>query len=136
MKGTYGKKSCSKILLLLSILSVFMILSACSNKLGEVKQVDVYKMESFDQVQKNSVVTFKSDEEIKAFEQAFTHLQKQKGKVDIMDPEYKVELGDKSYFMWLNQEKVAVMDTEDTETLYLLAEDYSKCIKKIMDSTK
>lgn len=29
-----------------------MILSACSNKLGEVKQVDVYKMESFDQVQK------------------------------------------------------------------------------------
>lgn len=113
-----------------------MMLSACGNKLGEVKQVDVYKMESFDQVQKNSVVTFKSDEEIKAFEQAFTHLKKQKGKVDIMDPEYKVELGNKNYFMWLNQEKVAVMDTKDTDTLYLLTEDYSKRIKKIIDSNK
>lgn len=113
-----------------------MVLGACSNELGEVKQVDVYKMESFDQVQKDSLVTFKSKEEIKVFEKAFTHLKKKKGKVDIMDPEYKVELGDKSYFMWLNQEKVAVMDTEDTDTLYLLTEDNSKRIQKIMDSTK
>lgn len=136
MFDVYYKKSYSKMFLFVFIFIIFLILSACNNDLGEIKQVNVYKMENFDKIKKNSLVSFKSNQEIKEFEKAFNNLKKQKGKVDIIDPEYKIELGNKSYFMWLNQEKVTVMNTEDTNTIYFLTDENSEIIKKILDTNK
>ena len=104
------------------IISLFLFafipfLSGCNK---EIKKVNVYEMESFSEVREDSLVTFTDKKAIKQFENAFRSAKKQPGVVDMADPQYKVELGGKSFFLWLSQNHGTIMDVEDTNTIYSL----------------
>ena len=97
-------------------------LSGCSKGMKEVKEVNVYEMESFSEVKEDSLVTFTDEKEIKQFNKAFNSAKKQPGIVDMADPQYKVELGGKSFFLWLSQDHGTIMDVENTHTIYSLTD--------------
>lgn len=115
------------------IISIFLFasiasLSGCSKGIKEVKEVNIYEMESFSEVKEDSLVTFTDKKAIKQFKKAFGSAKKQPGVVDMADPQYKVELGEKSFFLWLNQDHGTIMDVEDTNTIYTLT---SKSVKNV-----
>ncbi|CAM3041798.1 hypothetical protein FITA111629_00110 [Filibacter tadaridae] len=102
-------------------------LSGCSKGIKEV-EVNVYEMESFSEVREDSLVTFTDKKAIKQFKKAFSSAKKQPGAVDMADPQYKVELGGKSFFLWLSQDHGTIMDVEDTNTIYSLT---GKSVKSV-----
>ncbi|WP_039044374.1 hypothetical protein [Sporosarcina sp. ZBG7A] len=121
-------KKCLVIAIFLFVL--IPTLSGCSNGIKAVKEVNVYEMESFAEVKKDSLVTFTDEKAIKRFKKAFSSAKKQPGVVDMADPDYKVELGEKSFFLWLGQEYGTIMDVSDTNTIYSLS---AKSVDKIND---
>lgn len=115
------------------IISIFLFafipsLSGCSKGIKEVEGVNVYEMESFSEVREDSLVTFTDEKAIKQFKKAFSSAKKQPGVVDMADPQYKVELGGKSFFLWLSQDHGTIMDVEDTNTIYSLT---GKSVKNV-----
>lgn len=103
-------------------------LSGCSKEIKEVNEVNVYGMESFSEVKEDSLVTYTDKKAIKQFKKAFSGAKKQPGVVDMADPQYKVELGEKSFFLWLSQDHGTIMDLEDTNTIYTLT---NKSVKNV-----
>ncbi|WP_438317031.1 hypothetical protein [Sporosarcina sp. FA9] len=106
-------------------------LSGCSKGMKEVKEVNVYEMESFSEVKEDSLVTFTKKKEIKQFKKAVNSAKKQPGIVDMADPQYKVELGGRSIFLWLSQDHGTIMDIEDTNTIYTLTNKSVKNVNNI-----
>jgi len=49
------------------------------------------------------------------------------------DPEYKVELGDESYFLWVSEEYGTIMNLNDTNTIYTLSKSSAKTIKELLN---
>ena len=107
---------------IISLVTFIFILSGCSG-IKKVSEVNVYEMESFSEVKEGSIATFTGKNEIKQFKKAFSSAKKQPGIVDMADPQYKVELGEKSYFLWLSQEHGTIMNVEDTNTIYSLKDN-------------
>lgn len=105
-------------------------LSGCSKGIKEVNEVKVYEMESFSEVREASLVTFTDRKSIKQFKKAVSSAKKQPGVVDMADPQYRVELGGKSFFLWISQDHGTIMDVEDTNTIYSLT---SKSIIDVND---
>lgn len=118
------------------IISIFIFaliasLSGCSKGIKEVKEVNIYEMENFSEVKEDSLVTFTDKKAIKQFKKAFSSAKKQPGVVDMADPQYKVELGEKSFFLWLSQDHGTIMDVEDTNTIYTLTNKSVKNVNNI-----
>lgn len=112
-----------KVLFLSFLLVVFVAsLGGCSKGIKGIKEINVYEMESFSEVIEDSLVTLTDDKEIQQFKEAFSSAKKQSGIVDMADPQYKVELGGKSFFFWLSPENGTIMDVEDTNTIYSLTD--------------
>lgn len=97
-------------------------LSGCSKGVIKVKEVNVFEMESFSEVKEDSLFTFTDKTEIKQIKKAVNSAKKQPGIVDMADPQYKVELGGKSFFLWLSQDHGTIMDVENTHTIYSLTD--------------
>jgi hypothetical protein len=108
------------------------ILVGCSAGSEKVSKVSIYKMENFDDVKEDSLVTFTEENAIKQFKKAFKSAKKQPGIADIADPEYKVILGGKSYFLWLSSEDGTIMYVNDTHAIYTLSDDAVKFINELL----
>lgn len=128
---TYQKVNLKIIFVLTIVLFTFIALTGCNNS-TEIKEVKLYEMNDFDQEKENSLKTFNKSTEIKAFEEAFKQMKKQPGIVDMIEPEYKVEIGNKTYFMWLSEEVGTVMDAADTNTVYTLPEKTADSLKELL----
>lgn len=87
-------------------------------------------MENFSEVIGDSLVTFTDKKEIQQFKEAFSSAKKQSGIVDMADPQYKVELGGKSFFLWLSPDHGTIMDVEETHTIYSLT---GKSVENVND---
>lgn len=128
---TYQKVNFKIVFVLTIVLFTLIALTGCNNS-TEIKEVKVYEMIDFDQEKENSLKTFNKSTEIKAFEEAFKKMKKQEGIVDIIEPEYKVEIGNNTYFMWLSEEVGMVMDNADTNTVYTLPKKTADSLKKML----
>lgn len=120
-----------KFLFISFFLIVFVAsLSGCSKGIIGVKEVNVYEMESFSEVIEGSLVTFTDKKETQQFKKAISSAKKQPGIVDMADPQYKVGLGGKSFFLWLSEEHGTIMDVKDTHYIYSLTD---KSVEKLYD---
>ncbi len=104
-----------------------------SNSNTQVKtseQISIYKMEK---ETKQTVLTKKDD--IKIIKKAINGANKQPGIVDMAEPQFKINLGEESYFLWITKSdktKGTIMNAEDTHTIYSLSENSSKELNKIL----
>ncbi|MGM0837214.1 MAG: hypothetical protein ACQEV7_13745 [Bacillota bacterium] len=111
----------------LTVLFSLFIIVGCSksNFPSDLKQVDVYEMASFLETERDSLLTFTNKDDIVLFTNAFETAKKEPGTPDMAEPQYKVILGDKTYFMWLPEEPGkmygSIMDVTDTHSIYVLS---------------
>ncbi|TMW71198.1 hypothetical protein [Alteribacter natronophilus] len=105
------------------LVSVF-ILAACTSglRVDSSEEAHVYEMKSFNGVVDESKLVIRDEKVIDEFISAFRAANRHRGVVDMADPDYRVDLGKDSYFLWLGESAGTVMDTADTHTIYELPE--------------
>ncbi len=103
---------------LLIILSAFVLLAGWNMWPEKVKKVEVYKMHAS---AGEKSITISDSKSVQTFRNAFRNAKKQPGIVDMADPEYKVAMGNKIYFLWIDEEHGTIMNMEDTHRIYTLS---------------
>lgn len=81
-----------------------------------LEEVIIYTMKN-----DSKKVTFKEKEAIRTIEEAIKGAEKQPGIVNMADPHFKMELGEETYFLWLNETSGTIMNANDTHTIYSLS---------------
>lgn len=120
----------------LFLLFIFVVLSlsfvgGCSSE--NIEKVDVYEMESYSVIKKDSLTSYTDSKVVSNFVNAFKKAKKEPGSVDMADPEYKVEFGDESYFLWVSEEHGTIMNVNDTNTIYTLSKSSAKTINELLN---
>ncbi|MDW0118639.1 hypothetical protein QTL97_17070 [Sporosarcina thermotolerans] len=118
------------LLLIAGVFTLFFV-SGCSSKNNQ--KVVVYEMESFSDIKKDSLTSFTDPEVVNDFVKAFNNAVKMIGIVNMADPEYKVEIGEESYFLWINEERGTIMNLNDTHTIYTLSKSSAKKINELLN---
>ncbi|MDE5413312.1 hypothetical protein [Alkalihalobacterium chitinilyticum] len=125
----------------LSFISLFLFLIGivvvgCSNeKVEKVEKITIYKMESFSVIVEDSVVDIVEPDEIEIIQKAFNQANKEPGIVDITDPQYRVEWGENSYFLWISENSGTIMNTTNTHTIYSLTKAGAQEVFQLIDRT-
>lgn len=118
-----------KTLILTAIGVLLFVLTACSNvdnsqkEVTKVKSITIQEMISFKEAKRNSTKKISNIDDVKKIVDAFSHAFQEPGIVDMADPEYKVKIGKKSYYLWFSADgaSAAIMNVEDTHTIYTMA---------------
>lgn len=71
-------------------------------------------------IAKTNILKLKEPDEIETFTEAVNNSKQEPGIVNMSDPQYKFNLGEKSYYLWINKESGTIMNTNDTHTIYTL----------------
>ena len=127
----------------LQVLSLLLImlftLTACQNGLLNAEQQSVdkivlYQMESFGQVKENTNYEITDKQTIKLFVTAISRANKVSGIADVADPNFKVEFGEKEFYLWVSAGHGSVMDEADTHTLYTLEQKDAEQLYSFLSS--
>lgn len=102
---------------------VFSIFFATGCSSDDIKKIDVYEMESFSAIKEDSLTSYTNSEEVSLVVKAFNNAKKEPGIVDIADPEYQVQIGEESYYLWIREEQGTIMNVNDTHTIYSLSKN-------------
>ena len=128
----YGGASLKRLfLLLIAVVFTLFFLGGCSSK--NIQKVDVYEMESFSDIKKDSLTSFTDSKIVNDFVKAFNNAGKRSGIADMADPEYKVEFGEESYFLWISEESGTIMNLKDTHTIYTLSNSSVKTVNELLN---
>ncbi|TWT05350.1 hypothetical protein FQV26_12975 [Planococcus sp. CPCC 101016] len=115
----------------LFLLITLFLVGGCSSAI--IEKVDVYGMESFSVVKGDSLISFTDSDAVDDFVKAFKKAQKEPGIVDMVDPEYKVEFGEESYYLWISEEQGTIMNLEDTNTIYTFSKNSAETIYGLLN---
>lgn len=113
------------------ILFLFSLVSGCSP--DKIEEVSLYKMKSFSETKMDSLKVITESKDIHILMEAINGASKNPGLSDMIDPHYKVQLGEETYFLWIYPDSGAVMNLNDTHTTYSLTE---KSVKEITELIK
>ncbi|MFD1738694.1 hypothetical protein ACFSCX_19425 [Bacillus salitolerans] len=112
------------------VLSLFLLsfgLFGCQEN-SEVKvdnsQVNTERLEkiSIDSTESNSeTLVINATETIEMINEAIENAEKQLGIINMADPEFKIEIGEETYFLWIDEKSGTIMNIEDTHTIYSLS---------------
>lgn len=119
----------SLFIILVALTLVF--LGGCSAE--KTDRVAVTKMESFSVEKGGSLTIYTDRDTVDGLVNAFKKTRKVRGIADVSDPEYKVDFGTDTYYLWLGEEKGSIMNADDTHTLYTLSKRATKTIKEIIN---
>jgi len=121
------------------LLVMLVVLSACQNGLLNAEQQSVdkivlHQMKSFGEVKENSRVEVTDEQTIELFAEAISHADKVSGVADVVDPDFKVEFGEKEFYLWVSADHGSVMDEADTHTLYTMEEKHAEQLYSFLSS--
>jgi hypothetical protein len=120
----------------LFLLFIFVVLAlafvgGCSSE--NIEKVDVYEMESYSVIKKDSLTSYTDSKVVSNFVNAFMNAKKEQGIVDMSEPDYKVEFGEESYYLWVSGEQGTIMNINDTHTIYTLSKSSAKTINELLN---
>lgn len=113
-------------------LVLLFTLAGCGKNSAIIDKVNVYKMVSFSITDEESLITYSDSSLINIFINAFNNGNRVPGIADVVDPKYKVELGDQTYFLWIHQDSGSMMKTDDTNALYTLTKSSARKIYELL----
>jgi hypothetical protein len=93
-----------------------------------LEKVTLYPMET------NSEEVVISDREtIKTIIEAVDSAEKLSGIVNMANPEFKIKIGEKEYFLWIDEKSGTIMNTEDTHTIYSISESLIDQVNELLN---
>ncbi|MGN7403541.1 hypothetical protein ACTHO0_27235 [Cytobacillus praedii] len=135
---------------ILSIICAAIIMAACQTQQAEtmvlldekIAEVKISESEGFEEMNQDIILSFKDKKSLDIFEKAITTAIKQRGKVDISEPEYDVmveyesdegELPTHGIHLWLGKEdeKSTFMYITD-DHVYLTSTQMTKKLRELI----
>jgi hypothetical protein len=114
------------------LFAFLFVVTGCANE--KTNQIKIYKMKSFQEKEQNSLKVITNTAEISVFSRAFKHATKNPGIADMADPNYKVELGKETYFLWIADEAGTIENVNNTNTTYSLSKKSAEEVYQLMMS--
>ena len=108
----------------LFLLITLFLVAGCPSV--NIEKVDVYKVESFSVVKEDSLISYTDSDAADDFVKGFAKAKKEPGTVDMVDPEYQVEFGEESYYLWISEAQGTIMNLKDSHTIYTLSKNQRK----------
>ncbi|MCM3576480.1 hypothetical protein M3172_25380 [Mesobacillus subterraneus] len=81
-----------------------------------LEQITFYPKES-----NSETLVIEDRETIELIKEAIDNAEKQPGIVNMADPEYRIVIGEETYFLWIDEKSGTIMYAEDTHTIYSLS---------------
>lgn len=110
---------------------VVLLLSACTSG-KQVETIRINKMKSFSDADLDSTKQITDSDEIAVFKSAINKAIKRPGIVNVADPEFRIEVDEHSYYIWIQEEAGTIMNVEDTHTIYSLPKKNAKEVYEII----
>ncbi|MBH5316192.1 hypothetical protein I6N90_00020 [Paenibacillus sp. GSMTC-2017] len=95
--------------------------------------VTIAEMASFSTTKENTLLTITDEKEIAILKEASDSATMIEGIFDRADPEYKVELDANSYFLWVAEDSIVLMYT-DNDVVYKVSEKLVKQVNEIIEN--
>lgn len=115
------------------VLIIFALFSTGGFSSKNIEEVHVYEMESFSLIKKDSVTSYTDPGVVSDLIKAFKQAKKDPGVAEMPEPEYKVEFGEESYYLWIDKEYGTIMNFNDTHTTYTLSKGSAKIIYDLVN---
>ena len=102
-----------------------VILSACQNGLisAEQRNADkliLHQMERFGELRESTRTEVTDAQTIELFADAISRADKLQGVANVVDPDFQLDFGGKTFYLWVSEDQGSVMDESDTHALYTL----------------
>ncbi|MFT4414746.1 hypothetical protein ACLM5H_12880 [Fredinandcohnia humi] len=115
----------------LILLTLFFLFAGCSTT-EKIEEITVYEMESFSEVKEEWVHVITNKEDIEMFVTAISTAKEEPGIVDMIDPQYKVEVGEDLYFLWVSEDSGTIMNLENTHKVFTLSKSSAEKIHEYL----
>ena len=79
----------------------------------------------------SEVMVIEDTEAIRTLKEA-NGAEKNRGIVNMEDPEFKIECEKVTYFLWINEKSGVIMNAKDTHTIYTLSESSTKQVNELI----
>ena len=80
----------------------------------------------------SEVMVIEDTEAIRTLKEAVNGAEKNRGIVNMEDPEFKIEFEKVTYFLWINEKSGVIMNAKDTHTIYTLSESSTKQVNELI----
>lgn len=108
---------------LTSVMLLLTLFACSSNEVKETKEVKVQEMVSFSKEKQNTLKVISDSPKVKVIVNAIRQAKKQKGIVDITDPQYRMDTDQDRYYLWFNENGSAtIMNDKDKNTIFKIAD--------------
>lgn len=108
---------------LTSVMLLLTLFACSSNEVKETKEVKVQEMVSFSKEKQNTLKVISDSPKVKVIVNAIRQAKKQKGIVDITDPQYRMDTDQGRYYLWFNENGSAtIMNDKDKNTIFKIAD--------------
>ncbi|MFG3612927.1 hypothetical protein [Rummeliibacillus stabekisii] len=108
---------------LTSVMLLLTLVACSSNEVKETKEVKVQEMVSFSKEKQNTLKVISDSPKVKVIVNAIRQAKKQKGIVDITDPQYRMDTDQDRYYLWFNENGSAtIMNDKDKNTIFKIAD--------------
>ena len=99
---------------------------------NEIFKVSISNSKGFGEVNTDFLIVFEDEETLGTFQNSITNAKKREGIVDMIDPEFDLEViykdgTKKEYHLWVGEKdgKSSLMNVENTHTVYSISEEYT-----------
>ena len=108
---------------LIWIIGLATLLSACNSEVSNNQSTEIKERHKTTTYTESTAVHITSDSHIVWLQELFHNAFQLDGIVNMADPQYRIQLKEKQYNLWFNEDGTAVFtDTEDTHTLYKISD--------------
>lgn len=109
------------------LILISISLVGCQKNSESLEKITIEPMESH-----LETLVIEDTETIEMIEEAVSNSKEQPGIVNMEDPEFKIEIGEETYFLWIDEKSGTFMNTKDTHTIYSLPVSSIKQINNII----
>lgn len=108
-----------------------------NEKTSNDQVVNLYEVQTFNEVKEETLVAFSDTASIRAFHQAVMTAKQLAGVVDMDNPHYLFEINGQKYYLWLTfqHNTGSIMNVEDTHTLYTLSRESGRQLVSIVQGS-
>ena len=118
---------------LIWVIGLATILIACNSEVSNNQSTEIKEVHNTTKYKESKVIRITSDSDIVWLQELFHNAISLDGIVNMADPQYRIQLREKQYNVWFNEDGTAVFtDIEATHTLYKIL-DVAK-LKEIVNN--
>ncbi|MBM7619692.1 hypothetical protein JOC95_001544 [Bacillus tianshenii] len=101
---------------------------------SEIEKITIQKIDGLSNTP-GSLKVITNSEDIRFIQESFSEAIMQPGIADMSHPEYKIDIGEEVYYLWIGGTSGTIMNVIDTNTIYTLSEQSAQRIYELIEKS-